>query len=714
MSEKYAGLTALQENVVKTKEHVESVRAVLDAQKANVFAYSTIPQNPTEGMIIMWVGADNQNMSKGGWYQYTEVTPSTEPKTYFWDEITASIDIDSILNPSSPNPVSNSGLTNVIQALQGNVVLMYASESNLPNEIDYSSGLIVSINTIAYCVSERTWYKVTAIDSSTLAITWSPYNPHIGGEVTEGDAIHVDDSDGSVNVVTDNTTTFISTTNYYAWKDSSDNLVFTKSATPNIGDTVYDETATAISDTIEAYDSSNATIDVNSVTYDRTSASDFHTTAVSGLAPDSEDFVVNGNTFGLSVDQRSYTGTRAGFNSLTPQQKSRVRILNITDEAGQGITVVNTVANNNMNPVTSNAVFNYAQARYTYGYYYNNKFYEDVAHTIEITGINGNFYLSLDTNVLYQYDGTSFVVIGLGLGETSTTAYRGDRGKTAYDHSQLTSGNPHNVTKSDVGLGNVDNTSDANKPISTATQTALDLKSPITDVPASITRSGTTFTVKNSDGTQLFTFTQQDNDTTTGDGIKTKVVKTGSGTTVTNTVAANTTMDNAIGTLLNNDYAIDNAKAPKSDAIKSITRNGTTFTATRCDDTTFTFTQQDNNTWTAMVGATSSANGSVGYVNAVPPKDGYNTKYLRADGTWTVPPNTTTGTTYTAGNVPANTTFATNGSVKNSYDGLNSSKQSKTLATALTLGGTRYTTVESVLSAIVTLLNKTAYWHQEA
>lgn len=36
--------------------------------------------------------------------------------------------------------------------------------------------------------------------------------------------------------------------------------------------------------------------------------------------------------------------------------------------------------------------------------------------------------------------------------------------------------NPHVVTKSQVGLGNADNTSDANKPISTATQTALDLK----------------------------------------------------------------------------------------------------------------------------------------------------------------------------------------------------------------------------------------------
>ena len=32
------------------------------------------------------------------------------------------------------------------------------------------------------------------------------------------------------------------------------------------------------------------------------------------------------------------------------------------------------------------------------------------------------------------------------------------------------------LSKTDVGLGNVDNTSDANKPVSTAQQTALDLK----------------------------------------------------------------------------------------------------------------------------------------------------------------------------------------------------------------------------------------------
>ena len=49
----------------------------------------------------------------------------------------------------------------------------------------------------------------------------------------------------------------------------------------------------------------------------------------------------------------------------------------------------------------------------------------------------------------------------LALGTTSSTAYRGDYGNTAYTHSQTTSGNPHNVTKSDLSLGNVENKSSA-------------------------------------------------------------------------------------------------------------------------------------------------------------------------------------------------------------------------------------------------------------
>ena len=45
---------------------------------------------------------------------------------------------------------------------------------------------------------------------------------------------------------------------------------------------------------------------------------------------------------------------------------------------------------------------------------------------------------------------------------------------TVYTHPTGT--NPHSTTKADVGLGNVDNTSDADKPVSTVQQTALDSK----------------------------------------------------------------------------------------------------------------------------------------------------------------------------------------------------------------------------------------------
>jgi hypothetical protein len=49
-----------------------------------------------------------------------------------------------------------------------------------------------------------------------------------------------------------------------------------------------------------------------------------------------------------------------------------------------------------------------------------------------------------------------------------------------------------NLTKSDIGLSNVDNTSDANKPVSTAQQDALDLKVAIADIVNNLTSTSTT------------------------------------------------------------------------------------------------------------------------------------------------------------------------------------------------------------------------------
>lgn len=54
------------------------------------------------------------------------------------------------------------------------------------------------------------------------------------------------------------------------------------------------------------------------------------------------------------------------------------------------------------------------------------------------TGETGKIYVALDTNLTYRWSGSAYVEISpsLALGETDSTAYRGDRGKTAYDHSQ--------------------------------------------------------------------------------------------------------------------------------------------------------------------------------------------------------------------------------------------------------------------------------------
>lgn len=57
-----------------------------------------------------------------------------------------------------------------------------------------------------------------------------------------------------------------------------------------------------------------------------------------------------------------------------------------------------------------------------------------------------------------------------------------DRANLSIDSHTDDKANPHGVTKAQVGLSNVDNTKDADKPVSTATQTALDLKANAADV----------------------------------------------------------------------------------------------------------------------------------------------------------------------------------------------------------------------------------------
>lgn len=72
-----------------------------------------------------------------------------------------------------------------------------------------------------------------------------------------------------------------------------------------------------------------------------------------------------------------------------------------------------------------------------------------------LVGEASKIYIAIDTNKIYRWSSTQYVEIsegGVALGETAATAYRGDRGKIAYDHS-LSQGNPHNTTTSEIVEG---------------------------------------------------------------------------------------------------------------------------------------------------------------------------------------------------------------------------------------------------------------------
>lgn len=160
------------------------------------------------------------------------------------------------------------------------------------------------------------------------------------------------------------------------------------------------------------------------------------------------------------------------------------------------------------------------------------------------TGESGKIYVAKDTNKTYRWSGSAYVEISasLALGETSSTAYPGDKGKTAYEHSQAA----HAPADAEANVQ-----SDWNE---TDTSSDAYIKNKPTSMPA--------------DG--------GDADTVGGHTVEVNVPA------------------NAV----------------------------------------FTDTKPVN-----MVGATASQAGSAGYAPA--PAAGDQAKYLRADGSWQTPPNTT-------------------------------------------------------------------------
>lgn len=109
----------------------------------------------------------------------------------------------------------------------------------------------------------------------------------------------------------------------------------------------------------------------------------------------------------------------------------------------------------------------------------------DLAYKSEVTTAQNAAQQYADDAVSAHNDDTTSVH---GIADTTALAT-----KTYADNAVSTAVSA--LTKSSVGLGNVDNTSDADKPVSTATQSALDLKAPLASPTFTGTVSGITKTM---------------------------------------------------------------------------------------------------------------------------------------------------------------------------------------------------------------------------
>ena len=102
---------------------------------------------------------------------------------------------------------------------------------------------------------------------------------------------------------------------------------------------------------------------------------------------------------------------------------------------------------------------------------------------VDTTGVTDGQVLKYDNASGEWLPGNDQSATSLGNLDDVSIVTPANREALIYDGSEWVN---DTVAKGDIGLGNVDNTSDADKPVSTATQTALNAKANTADVPTSL------------------------------------------------------------------------------------------------------------------------------------------------------------------------------------------------------------------------------------
>lgn len=234
--------------------------------------------------------------------------------------------------------------------------------------------------------------------------------------------------------------------------------------------------------------------------------------------------------------------------------------------------------------------------------------YENLA-SFPDTGESGKIYVAQDTNKTYRWSGTTYVEISpsLALGTTSSTAFRGDYGNTAYQHAT--------AKGSAFSSGLYKITTNSQGHVTAATSVT---KSDITALGIPGQDTNTTYGVASSSANGLMSAADKAKLDGVASGANKYTLPTATSSTLGG-VKTGSNITNSSGTI-------------------SITKANVVAALGYTPPTT-------NTTYSNMTGATTSAAGKAGLVPA--PAAGAATRYLRSDGTWQVPPDTDTNTTYT-------------------------------------------------------------------
>ncbi len=282
MSLKYVGETALQENIVKTKEHVESVRATLDAAKQDKIELTTMPQASEDnlGLVVIYTGSTTSTYTHG--YMYECVSDGETPATYSWEQLTSDVKIDNttIIKDAYTGELSAAlATTHSLGIVKGGTGTMIGDHGEVNVYQRLQEGYVGdpgSLSSVPYYDSR---FRLNIEDN---------------GDYKKGGIYEL-----QINAVTPIGTENPSEEGWYEYDSEYSEYFLTEDITVDSEKTYY------------------------TIAWELVSANsqEFNT----------DDFEIENDVVSLDVTQRSFTGTQAEWDALTTTEKAKYTLVNIID-----------------------------------------------------------------------------------------------------------------------------------------------------------------------------------------------------------------------------------------------------------------------------------------------------------------------------------------------------------------------------------------------